>query len=184
MANWYIADTHFGDEGIRAFIGRPFINAERMDRAMAERIASRVGADDDLWVIGDFAACDDKQSQAATRRIFDQLPGRKHLVRGNHDPDWVTRLPWSSVHELVEVQDKDQRFVLCHYPMLTWNGVRDGAINLFGHVHDRWQGADNQVNVGVDLWNFAPVSCAEILSRAVCLPENVRWREVEGELPE
>lgn len=178
MTHWYIADTHFGDDGIRAFFGRPFVNSGGMDREMVERIAARVNADDDLWVVGDFAA-----SETAAR-IFDTLPGRIHLVRGNHDPEEVLRLPWASVHDLVEVQDDGQRFVLCHYPLLTWNGVRDGAINLFGHVHDRWRGTDNQVNVGVDLWDFSPVSRDEILRRAVCLPENLAWRAVEGEAPD
>ena len=34
MAHWYSADTHFGDDGIRAFFGRPFASAAAMDAAM------------------------------------------------------------------------------------------------------------------------------------------------------
>ena len=174
MAHWYTADTHFGDSGIRRFFGRPFATVAAMDGAMLRHLAERVMSDDDLWIVGDFAMPE------VARHIFGAIPGRKHLVRGNHDPAEVLGLGWTSVHDLVEVQDGDERFVLCHYPLLTWNGVREGALNLFGHVHANWQGADNQVNVGVDCWDFKPAACMDVLRRAVCLPENEIWREVEG----
>lgn len=173
MANWYTADTHFGDAGIRTFFARPFATVAAMDAAMMDRLTTRVGPGDDLWVIGDFAMPD------LAERIFESVPGRKHLVRGNHDPVEVQRLGWASVHDLVEVQDGKERFVLCHYPLMTWSGVRDGAMNLFGHVHTNWQGADNQVNVGVDCFDFAPVSRCEILYRAAALPENTVWQRIE-----
>jgi len=174
MANWYTADTHFGDDGIRRFFQRPFRSVAAMDAAMVDAIAARLSHDDDLWIVGDFAT---EGSEAA---IFERLPGRKHLVRGNHDAPSVNSLAWTSIHDLVEVEDRGQKFVLCHYPLLTWNNARDGAVNLFGHVHTNWLGADNQVNVGVDLWSFAPIQAGDLLRRAVSLPENVRWQKVEG----
>ena len=33
---------------------------------------------------------------------------------------------------------------------------------MFGHVHVNWRGSANQVNVGVDCWDFAPVSTLTI----------------------
>ena len=176
VVHWYSADPHFGDAGIRAFFDRPFATVVAMDAAMLARLTERVGPEDDLWIIGDFAMPE------LAERIFRAVPGRKHLVRGNHDPDELLALDWTSIHDLVEVQDGELRFVLCHYPLMTWNGVRDGAINLFGHVHTNWQGADNQVNVGVDCWDFAPVTRGDALRRAVGLPENQVWRGVEQQL--
>lgn len=82
----------------------------------------------------------------------------------------------------MELQDGEERFVLCHYPLMTWNGVRDGAVNLFGHVHTNWRGADNQVSVGVDCWDFVPVTRSDVLRRAVSLPENNVWRGMEQQL--
>ena len=176
MANWYTADPHFGDDGVRRFYQRPFASTAAMDEAMI-RHAACVAPKDDFWIIGDFAD-DSAARRDATIATFDRLPGRKHLVRGNHDPDWLLdAVPWASTHQIVEVQDGDQLSVLCHYPLLTWNHARAGAINLSGHVHVNWAGSANQVNVGVDCWNFAPVSRRDALLRCFQLPENALWQQ-------
>lgn len=53
---------------------------------------------------------------------------------------------------------------------MTWNRVRDEAIHLFGHVHPNWRGAREQVNVGVDLWDFRSVTVTEAELQALMLP--------------
>lgn len=88
MAHYFTADTHFGDDNIRQFFGRPFRSAADMDAAMLANTA-RIGADDDYWHLGDFAACDSDAERANAKRIFDAIPVRKHLIRGNHDSDWI-----------------------------------------------------------------------------------------------
>ncbi|MRX49452.1 metallophosphoesterase [Paracoccus sp. S-4012] len=137
-----------------------------------------IGADDDLWHLGDFACSETAADRAQASAMFGVLPGRKHLVRGNHDDDWVARaLPWVSVHDLVEVEAGGCRFVLCHYPLLTWNGAHEGAVHLFGHVHTDWRGAAGQVNVGVDQWSFKAVTAAEAELEALMLPMlSLPWR--------
>ncbi|MDO5705791.1 MAG: phosphoesterase, partial [Paracoccus sp. (in: a-proteobacteria)] len=170
MAHFFTADTHFSDDGTRRSFSRPFRDVMAMDAAMMAGLAP-LGADDDLWIVGDFAACDTEDQRASARRVFDTISARKHLVRGNHDPEWVVReLPWQSVDDLVEVSLDGRTVVLCHYPLATWNNVRRGAIHLFGHVHDRWPGGEGQVNVGVDLWNFQPVTLDQAELAALTLP--------------
>ena len=34
----------------------------------------------------------------------------------------------------------------------------DGGWLLHGHIHEKWRQNGRQINVGVDAWNFAPVS--------------------------
>lgn len=68
---------------------------------------------------------------------------------------------------------------LCHYPMLTWNYSRYGALQLFGHVHKHWAGSSNSINVGVDLWDLAPTTLANAIMRASRQPENQHWKNVE-----
>lgn len=180
MAHFFTADTHFADDPVRRFFGRPFETATAMDAAMIAR-ASVVGPEDDLWIIGDFAACETDAGREAAQTAFAALPGRKHLVRGNHDPDWLVQtLPWASVHDLVEVNIEGRRFVLCHYPLVTWNGARAGAVQLFGHVHTRWRGAAGQVNVGVDQWGFTPVTPDQAELEAMLLPVSSLHRIAEG----
>lgn len=39
-----------------------------------------------------------------------------------------------------------------------------GLVLLHGHVHERWKVNGRQVNVGVDVWDYRPVSDPQILS--------------------
>lgn len=203
MSHWFTADPHFGHENIIASCARPFRDAEHMTAVLLERLWERVGEADDLWVLGDFAFGPRAKDEAWLAGLFWQLPGaRKHLVVGNHDHGPTRALPWDSVGHLVELKDavadpaagrgssegggagrgggaSAPSVTLCHYPMLTWPGARKGALQLFGHVHAHWRGSRNSVNVGVDLWNFRPVSAPEAAARARTLPVNKHWADVE-----
>gem|GEM_PF-4297260 len=117
MTHFFTADTHFTDDPVRRFFRRPFASVEAMDAAMITR-AGIVGADDDLWIIGDFAACETEAGRRAAQAAFGALPGRKHLVRGNHDPDWLAQaLPWASVHDLGRTRHR--RSPLCPVSLST-----------------------------------------------------------------
>ena len=98
---------------------------------------------------------------------------------GTHDDEAVVALPWKSVDYMPTIGDGKQKLVLYHYPMITWESARNGAFQLFGHVHDQWRGTRNSVNVGVDQWNFCPVQIDDICRRAARLAVNKRWEDVE-----
>lgn len=55
----------------------------------------------------------------------------------------------------------------------------EGALHFFGHVHANWRGSSNAVNVGVDVWDYAPVSAREAAARARSLPPNRHWQDAE-----
>ena len=176
--HWYTADLHLNHAAILRHCKRPFRDAGHMDSHLCDRIAERVAPDDDLWIVGDFAFARTEDRAKVAARLAG-LPGRKHLVHGNHDESWVRDLPWDSRHDIVTVRDGDQALVLCHYPMITWEGARHGALHLFGHVHDNWLGTRNAINVGVDVWDYAPVRLPDIQRRAKGLKPNAHWRDVE-----
>ena len=179
MTHWFTADLHFGDDGIMRYFGRPFRNIAEMNNAMLDAMATRLKDGDDLWVLGDVADTGSGGEELA-RTLIERLPGRKHLIRGNHDDAAITSLPWTSQHELIELRDGPECFVLCHYPLLSWNGARQGAIQLFGHLHDRWPGSDRQVNVGVELWGYRPITGAEAIIRAATASPVPLADRVEG----
>ncbi len=182
MTICYTADTHFGHENIIRFCKRPFVSVSQMDAALLENMWKVIGPEDQLWILGDFAFGAKAKDGAYVERIFTQLPGsERHLVIGNHDLDPTLELPWDSVSHIAELRDgpQNQLNTLCHYPMITWNHARKGALQFFGHVHNNWQGTRNSVNVGVDVWNFSPVTYGDIVQRAGQLPENKHWKNVE-----
>lgn len=177
--NYYTADPHFGHDKIRDFCARPFRDVSEMDAYILTAYQAALRPRDDLWIIGDFAFA--KIDDAARlETLLASIPGRKHLVRGNHDKPWMTKLTgWASVHDLIEIKENGYRLTLCHYPMITFPGARHGALQLFGHVHQNWAGSRNSVNVGVDVWDFQPVTLGDILNGAQSLPINPLWHDVE-----
>lgn len=158
--HWFTADPHYCHDRIIGFCDRPFPDVARMNAHLLAECRAWVQPDDDLWILGDFTAGRATDAQRReVRGIFHALPGRKHLIRGNHDEDWVCDLPWDSVAETADIVVDKRRLFLCHYPMITWPGARHQGLQLFGHVHQNWQGSRNSVNVGVDVWDCSPTGC-------------------------
>ena len=57
------------------------------------------------------------------------------------------------------------RLVLCHYPFRTWRNMGRGWIDLHGPSHGRLKRQARQCDLGVDVWDFTPISTVEILER-------------------
>ena len=161
MTVWFTADTHFGDHRTINISKRPFANAPAMDAAIVERWNAVVGPDDEVWHLGDVA-----RRPADVPGLLARLNGRKHLLRGNNDPDaTLAAKGWASVGDYAEIEVDGRRLVLCHYAFRTWNGAHKGALNLHGHSHGRLTPLTRQYDVGVDPRGFAPVTIAQLLER-------------------
>ncbi len=168
MATLFTADTHFGHAGARALYRRPFATVADMDAAMVARWNAAVAPGDVVYHLGDFAV-----RHPDPGAMFDALHGEKHLVPGNNDPAPVLRLPWASVQAYRELVVDGVALVLCHYAFRTWAGMGKRAWNLHGHSHGRLKPLPRQADVGVDAWQFAPVTVAGILAskpRPTALP--------------
>jgi calcineurin-like phosphoesterase family protein len=160
---WFTADTHFGHGAARGRFRRPFRTTSEMDETLIVRWNECVRADDVVWHLGDFAY---RMTGDAMRAVLQRLNGTKHLVTGNNDGAETTALPgWASVQAYVELELEGVRLVLCHYPFRTWNGMYKGALNLHGHSHGQLAGLTRQVDVGVDVWDYRPVTLAAIRTR-------------------
>ena len=177
---WFTANPHYSHGKVIRFCDRPFPDTDAMNAYLLAECRASVGPDDDLLILGDLTAGKATSAQRdEVQRVFRALPGRKHLIRGNHDQDWVCALPWDSFAETADIVVDKRRLFLCHYPMVTWPGARHRCLQLFGHVHNNWWGSRNSVNVGVDVWNFRPVTSGEIEARAARLPVNAHWNQVD-----
>jgi calcineurin-like phosphoesterase family protein len=165
MALFFTADTHFGDHRTLNLYKRPFASVADMDAALAAAWNRVVGPEDDIWHLGDFAP---RKGRAA--EVLPLLNGVKHLVYGNNDgPDTLALPHWASVQPYAELEVDGLFLVLCHYPFRSWNRMHKGALNLHGHSHGRLaplpgQGP-KQVDVGVDVWDYAPVSLDRLVER-------------------
>ncbi len=129
---------------------------------MAERWNAAVGPGDEVWHLGDLTRL---RSAERIEALLSTLNGRKHLIAGNNDgPATLAASGWASVGHYAEIEEDGTRLVLCHYAFRTWNGSGRGSLNLHGHSHGRLRPAPRQFDVGVDLWDFRPVTLGEILA--------------------
>jgi calcineurin-like phosphoesterase family protein len=163
MTIFFTSDTHFGHGGALGLYRRPFPSVPAMNEALVERWNTTVGPDDEIWHLGDFAI---KQPAAAVTAWLDRLNGKKHLVAGNNDPPATTgQAGWASVEPYAELTVDGVFLVLCHYPFRSWRRMMKGSLDLHGHCHGRLKPQPRQVDVGVDVWDFRPITLAEIVAR-------------------
>jgi calcineurin-like phosphoesterase family protein len=185
VTTWYTADLHFGHRNIINYCERPWPSTEAMDAGLVERWNDKVEPGDTVWVLGDVAL-----SPKAIAPVSG-LNGHKILVAGNHDACWDRHRGYRNkidayrtagfveVHTSGVVDDHriGHRTVrLAHLPYVgdhtdsdryaDRRPLDDGRPLICGHVHTRWRTRGRQINVGVDMWDYAPVS-TETLTRLI-----------------
>ena len=159
---FFTSDTHFADTRVLRIDRRPFPSLEEHDQALITNWNEIVGHEDEIWHLGDFAR---GRTAGYADHILSALNGRKHLIIGNNDDSATTGARgWASVQHYAELTRGDRLIVLCHYPFRTWNGMGKKSINLHGHSHGRLKPVTRQFDVGIDVWNFRPVSLATVLA--------------------
>ena len=147
---WFTADQHFDHKNIIQLCKRPFNSIEEMNETLVQNWNNVVANDDTVYVLGDFT-----WKYPFTR--VEQLNGKKIFIIGGHDKGLKGE-------KLLEVKIEEQWFILCHYPLYSWNKEYYGSIHLHGHNHNNpIEYKRNRINVGVDVWDFYPVSLDKIL---------------------
>ncbi len=166
--NWYTADLHFGHENIIKYSFRPFKSSDDMEKKIIKNFNDRINPRHHLFIIGDFSFYNTSdRGEGKKRKWFwysDQLFGNKIFLQGNHDSR--NHLKTGIINMVIK--EAGMRIFLTHRPQ---DIIFDYDLYLVGHVHEKWKhriyndGQRNHVivNVGVDMWNFKPVSINEIL---------------------
>ncbi len=184
MARFWTADLHFGHANIIRYSHRPFADVDEMHRGLVERWNAVVDPTDEVWVLGDVAMGTIAESLPHVR----ELHGTKVLVAGNHDrcwsgrgdgwQDWIDRYRdagFAEIHQdVVSTQVGGHDVICCHFPyegdshdedrFVPHRPVDTGQWLLHGHVHEGWQVNGRQINVGVDVWDWAPVPEAALVA--------------------
>lgn len=162
--NFYTSDTHFFHRNVIDYCKRPFSSVEEMNQEMIRRWNSTVNPSDTVFHLGDFSF----GKRTLTREVLDQLHGDIILIVGNHDSSRIrplfkkTFLQWNT-------KMANQDVTLSHYPFEDLRFPERSPKNerqwlLHGHVHSGWKQKDKMINVGVDVWDFYPVSETQIIS--------------------
>lgn len=176
MTIWFTADTHFGHANIIQYCNRPFSSVGEMDEKLIENWNCVVNPDDTIYHLGDFTLAGKK----IAREYLRHLNGRIFVVPGSHDNKWlgkgeclshsghpVTILPpLYTLKVPVSNTGQSQLIVFCHYSMRVWDRSHYGSWHLYGHSHGNLPSLKNSLDVGVDCWDYQPVS-VDIIFQAI-----------------
>lgn len=159
---YFTSDTHFFHSKVIQYSKRPFDTVENMNAALIFNWNSCVKSNDTIWHLGDFAFAGGER----LKLILDSLNGKKGLILGNHDdlPKWARDRFELGIHDYKELTIEGQNLVLFHYPIAIWHKRHYGAWQLHGYSHGEYKSRDSvkQLDVGVDVHGFKPISFEEI----------------------
>lgn len=143
---------------------------------------SVVRPDDVVWILGDLTVSNGTLKPAL--EILSNLPGRKRLIYGNHDPAHPMHRDahkwFAKYHDVFEYHSAFARIkvagkpvLLSHFPYTLdhthdaryeqWRLKDEGLHLLHGHTHSVYRySSSRELHVGVDAWNMAPVPLSKV----------------------
>jgi calcineurin-like phosphoesterase family protein len=176
---YYTSDTHWNHQSMVIYGWRPFSTVEDMNDMLLTAWNEQVRPKDIVFHLGDWAM----GNAAAGLEFVRKVHGTVHLITGNHDAPWVghrdalkVQRQWldagfASISPFARRRIYGRNVLLSHFPYEgdhrtdkigedRFNQYRlrdEGLPLLHGHVHDLWRVRGRQINVGVDVWAWAPV---------------------------
>lgn len=182
MTIWFTSDNHFGHSNILAYAGRDFASVDEMNDTMITNWNKIVKDTDIVYHLGDFTLGNFK----AFKYYMEKLNGIVMIIPGGHDKRWISEYAkegptskFSVLPPLYTIKALGMEFVLCHYPLFSWEKSLYGSIHLHGHSHGSIgcigiSGNRNvplgekpgiRFDVGVDCSHFRPISVSDIINR-------------------
>ena len=158
---WIIADTHFFHKNIVDYTRRP----KHHNELIAYNWGYFVQPDDYIIHLGDFAL----GRRKTIRMLTQSLPGKKYLIRGNHDRhsrSFYERCGWEAVTNTISFQRRGWEVHLTHRPNKELN-IDDGIVNIHGHIHNRSYREPFYINASVELNWYAPVRLLTLVDHRI-----------------
>jgi calcineurin-like phosphoesterase family protein len=167
---FFTSDEHYGHQNIIKLCNRPFSSLDEMTEALIERHNSVVtNFTDRVYHAGDMFWR--RFGVIAARTVMARLNGQHFYVKGNHEEliEESTSLrndfQWIEARaHIIEPGGPRAGIVLDHYAGRVWNGSHHGSWQLYGHTHNELAEESYLLScdVGVDSWNYYPVSIDQL----------------------
>lgn len=151
MKIFIISDTHFHHKNIIGYTGRPFKTIEEMDETIIRKWNNKVGKDDLVIHLGDFALGNKEE----VSKIKNRLNGKIILIKGNHDHKSVREAGFLIIKGNLEIGD----IIFSHNP-LSKEDIHKGFINVHGHIHEK--DSLYGFNASVEKMGYEPVELEDL----------------------
>lgn len=169
---YFSSDLHLQHSKDFIYKYRGFENVDSMNDTIIKNFNQVITNEDDLYLLGDTFLSELESGI----NLFNQLPGKIHLIWGNHDTD-RRKEAMSKCNNVVEIlgyatilKYNKYHFYLSHFPTCTTNfddyikPLKQRTLSLSGHTHSKELFEPcGSYNVAVDAHNCFPVSIEEII---------------------
>ena len=190
---WIWSDLHLHHRNIIRYCNRPFETVDAMNEALLTAWRETVGEADTIVCGGDIALAGALEGNRLAE--VRAMPGRKLLVRGNHDFDRKGRAADTGCDEtwMTLVVTGDPPLLVTHMAM---SAVPEGTVNVHGHVHNNEPlRAGPYVNICVEHTEYRPLPLDAVRRlaqarlddprpRAATTAEEIRARRPTGAITE
>ncbi len=186
MNYFFTGCSHWNHFNIIKYHNRPFLSLEEMNQKMIDRWNEKINNGDQVFHLGDFSF---GRNEYDFNKIFFKLKGKIILIKGNHESlAWQNRSKFLASYDTYkEIKINNQKIVLSHYPLLTWNCKHHGAWMLHSHCHYNLPCSRKDakqigkiLDCGVDGNNFYPYSfdeIKEIMDKKPIFPDNPLFKD-------
>ena len=169
MTIWFTADLHLGHTNIIKYCNRPFSSVDEMDEELITRWNECINPTDIVYHLGDFCF-------GNPGKYFKRLNGRITFIFGSHDRETAFPIRIREISPLKDEYGNDRKIVMCHYAMRSWPHSHYASWHLFGHHHGKLEPYGLSFDVGVDCWDYNPVSLEEVADKMKTLAPIVDFR--------
>ncbi len=169
---WVTSDLHFWHKNVIRYSNRPFDSVTDMNEGLIENWNNRVGTQDIVFNLGDFAFA----NEIKVIEILSRLNGTQYFIYGNHDKVMKRDAVQQYCREtgkiklfcdVIECNYKGTPLFMSHYSHRTWNRAQHGAVHLYGHSHGSLPGLGRSMDVGVDtktlVSDYAPFALDDVI---------------------
>jgi calcineurin-like phosphoesterase family protein len=187
---FFTSDLHLNHARILELCpNRPFSSVPEMNEILIDNWNCIVSKNDIIYFLGDLFLGPIDESLELVKRlngIIIMIAGnhdRPSLIYHKKDAIikseiWKQKYLASGIHEIIIsnsilIELNGIKFKLSHFPYIGDHISEDrflecrpkyehNTILLHGHIHDFWKINGNMINVGVDVWEFKPVTLKQL----------------------
>jgi len=163
----FTSDWHLNHENIIKQCKRPFDSLNAMNQSIIDNYNSIVKSNDTVYNLGDLFL---KGSYDDMKGLIKQFNGNMIVVIGNHDNEkYIKRLLEDKLIKgfvnVFNLSVNNTKIWLSHYPHRSWVRSYHGSYHLHGHTHGKLEPYGLSFDVGVDCWDFKPVSFEQVVCK-------------------
>jgi calcineurin-like phosphoesterase family protein len=191
MTTWFTSDTHFGHKRIIEMCNRPFKDVTHMNEMLVHNWNALVRPDDTVYHLGDVALGPIEDSLGYIEHLngykilvvgnHDRMFPPMAKFRQDKIEEWTERYREAGFDEVADYlffEKGGYGFNLSHFPYsgdshgeeryIKYRQFDMGIPLIHGHTHENKKFSLSrkgtpQIHVGVDAWDYAPVSLQAVI---------------------